>query len=150
MTDKITIKNKATVDAGIKDFGTQKTAITGIGNELKSEFDALTKALGITVDGEPAEGEVPTGLGESAKARADAAATSLGKVADRWQTWVNGAEVIQEEGGTAVQQSDGSTPSKTADPKPETPKPAPAPTAPQAKPYSTSGGSTGGVSPYPR
>ncbi|SLF07046.1 hypothetical protein [Mycobacteroides abscessus] len=140
MTDKITIKNKATVDAGIKDFGKQKTAITGIGNELKSEFDALTKALGITVDGEPAEGEVPTGLGESAKARADAAATSLGKVADSWQKWVNGATVIQEEGGTAVQQADGSTPSKPADPKP---------TAPQAKPYSTSGGSTGGVSPYP-
>ncbi|NOR99703.1 hypothetical protein [Mycobacteroides abscessus] len=139
MTDKITIKNKATVDAGIRGFGTQKTAITGIGNDLKSEFDALTAALGITVDGESAEGEVPAGLGDAAKARADAAATSLGKVADGWQSWVNGAEVIQEEGGTAVQQADGSTPSKPADPKP----------TPQAKPYSTSGGSTGGSSPYP-
>ncbi|RIS67528.1 hypothetical protein D2E70_16275 [Mycobacteroides abscessus] len=140
MTDKISIKNKATVDAGIKDFGTQKEAVTSIGTDLKAEFDALTTALGITVDGESAEGEVPTGLGDAAKSRADAAATSLGTLATGWQTWVNGAEVIQEEGGTAVQQSDGSTPSKTADPKP---------TTPQATPYSTSGGSTGGASPYP-
>lgn len=140
MTDKISVKNKGVIDAGIKDFRTQKTAVTSIGTDLKSEFDALIKALGITVDGESAEGEVPTGLGDAAKARADAAATSLGKVADSWQKWVNGAEVIQEEGATAVQQADGSTPSKPADPKP---------TAPQAKPYSTSGGSTGGVSPYP-
>ncbi|MGV0633856.1 hypothetical protein ABQE69_10800 [Mycolicibacillus trivialis] len=139
MTDKISIKSKGIIDAGIRDFGTQKTAITDIGNELKSEFDALTKALGITVDGEPAEGEVPTGLGESAKARADAAATSLGKVADSWQKWVNGATVIQEEGGDKVTGNGGDTPSK-----PETPKP-----TPQAKPYSTSGGSTGGSSPYP-
>lgn len=143
MTDKITIKNKATVDAGIKDFGTQKTAITGIGTDLKAEFDALTKALGITVDGENPEGEVPTGLGDSAKSRADAAATSLGKVADGWQKWVNGATVIQEEGADKVTggtASAGVGASGTTDAKP---------TPPQAKPYSTSGGSTGGVSPYP-
>lgn len=139
MTDKISVKNKGVIDAGIKDFRTQKTAVTSIGTDLKSEFDALIKALGITVDGESAEGEVPTGLGDAAKARADAAATSLGKVADGWQSWVNGAEVIQEEGGDKVT-GNGDTPSKPANAKP---------TAPQAKPYSTSGGSTGGVSPYP-
>lgn len=144
MTDKISIKNKAIIDAGIRDFGTQKTAITDIGKDLKAELDALTAALGITVDGESAEGEVPTGLGDAAKARADAAATSLGTIATSWQKWVNGAEVIQEEGGAAVTGSGGDTPSK-----PETPKPSPAPTAPQATPYSTSGGTTGGVSPYP-
>ncbi|SIH16284.1 hypothetical protein [Mycobacteroides abscessus] len=143
MTDKISIKNKATVDAGIKDFGTQKTAITGIGNDLKAELDALTKALGITVDGESAEGEVPTSLGDSAKSRADAAATSLGKVADSWQKWVNGATVIQEEGADKVTggtASAGVGASGTTDAKPS---------APQAKPYSTSGGTTGGSSPYP-
>lgn len=141
MTDKISIKDKATVDAGIKDFGAQKTAITSIGNDLKSEFDALTKALGITVDGETAQGEVPTGLGDAAKSRADSAATSLGTLATGWQTWVNGATVIQEEGADKVTGgSSVDTPSKPADPKP---------TAPQAKPYSTSGGTTGGSSPYP-
>lgn len=118
MTDKISVKEKGVVDAGIKDLGTQKDAVTAIGADLKSEFDALTKALGITVDGESAEGEVPIGLGDSAKSRADAAAASLGALADSWQTWVNGAEVIQDEGGTAVQQSDGSAPSKPVDPYP--------------------------------
>ncbi|MEX3656988.1 hypothetical protein ABFW14_28075 [Mycolicibacterium fortuitum] len=144
MTDKISVKEKGIIDSGIKDFGTQKTAITGIGTDLKAEFDALTKALGITVDGESADGEVPTGLGDAAKSRADAAATALGKVTDSWQTWVNGATVIQEEGGTAVQGSGtasaGVGASGTTDAKPA---------PPQAKPYSTSGGTTGGVSPYP-
>lgn len=145
MTDKISIKDKATVDAGIKAFGAQKTAITDIGKDLKAELDALTAALGITVDGESAEGEVPTGLGDAAKARADAAATSLGTIAASWQKWVNGAEVIQEEGGAAVTGSGGTASagvgaSGTTDAKP---------TPPQAKPYSTSGGTTGGVSPYP-
>lgn len=141
MTDKITIKERAAVDAGIKDYGTQKEAVTGIGNDLKAELDALTAALGLEVDGETAEGEVPTGLGDSAKTRADSAADALGTLADRWQSWLDGVEVIQEEGGTAVQQADGGT-SKPADPKPSTP-------TPQATPYSTSGGTTGGVSPYP-
>lgn len=143
MTDKISVKNKGVIDASIKDFRTQKTAVTSIGTDLKSEFDALIKALGITVDGESAEGEVPTGLGDAAKARADAAATSLGKVADSWQKWVNGAEVIQEEGADKVTggtASAGVGASGTTDAKP---------TPPQAKPYSTSGGSTGGSSPYP-
>lgn len=146
MTDKITVKEKGIVDAAIKDFRAQKEAVTGIGNDLKAELDALTAALGITVDGESAEGGVPTGLGDAAKARADSAATSLGALATSWQTWVNGVDVIDGEGGTAVQQADGSTP-KPADPKPA-PAPAPTPT-PQATPYSTSGGSTGGTSPYP-
>ena len=121
MTDKISIKDKATVDAAIKAFGTQKTAITGIGTDLKAEFDALTKALGITVDGESAEGEVPTGLGDAAKARADAAATSLGTIATSWQSWLDGATVIQEDGADKVA-GNGDTP-KSADPKPTPAKP---------------------------
>lgn len=144
MTDKISVKDKATVDAGIKDYRTQKEAVTGIGNDLKAELDALTAALGITVDGESADGEVPTGLGASAKARADAAATSLGTLADSWQSWLDGVEVIQEEGATGVQGASGGsgdfggvTASGTVD------------TSPTVKPYSTSGGTTGGVSPYP-
>lgn len=135
MTDKISIKDKATVDAGIKDFGAQKTAISSIGNDLKSEFDALTAALGITVDGESAEGEVPAGLGDSAKSRADAAATELGALANSWQSWVNGVTVIQEDGADKAQGGSGDAPAK--------------PTEPTVKPYTTSGGTTGGTSPYP-
>ncbi|ORA27392.1 hypothetical protein [Mycobacterium aquaticum] len=129
MTDKISVKDKATVTSGAKDFRTQKEAVTSIGTDLQAEFDALITALGITVDGESAEGGVPTGLGASAKARADSAAASLGTLADSWETWVNRLEVIDGEGATAVEGAGGSTP-KPADPKPSTPAPTPAPAKP--------------------
>lgn len=117
MTDKISVKEKGVVDAGIRDLRTQKEAVTSIGNDLKAELDALTKALGITVDGESAQGEVPTGLGDSAKTRADAASTELGNLATSWQTWVDGVTVIQEDGADRVESGD------TSKPSPEPPKP---------------------------
>lgn len=145
MTDKITIKEKAAVQARISELNTHKTSVTDLGTAVTSSITALTAALTATA-GAGAE-SVPSGLDTRVQAEFNAAAEKVGATAGKLQSWLDGVEVIQQEGGTAVQQADGSTPSKTADPKPETPTPAP--TTPQATPYSTSGGTTGGVSPYP-
>ncbi|AYM40365.1 hypothetical protein [Mycobacteroides chelonae] len=122
MGGRISIKDKAAVDAGIKDYGTQKTAVTTAGTDLKSDLDALVAALGITVDGEGADGDISAGLGDGAKSRADGAATQLGGLATGWQSWVNGQEVIQEAAATDVTQQGGDKPTK---PKPAESKPSP-------------------------
>ncbi|SIF24593.1 hypothetical protein [Mycobacteroides abscessus] len=128
MGGRIRIDDKTAVDAGIRAYGTQKNAVTSIGTDLQSEFDALTAALGITVDGEGADGDVPSGLGDGAKTRAGGAATKLDALAAGWKSWVSGQEVVQEAAATDVRaQGDGKpTEPKQAESKPDTPKPNPA------------------------
>lgn len=129
MSGKISVKDKAAVDSGITDYGTQKEAVTTIGGDLKADLDALAAALGIEVDGEGAEGDIPAGLGDGAKTRADSVATSLGTLATGWKDWVNGLDVIQEAAATSVTQQGGDAPApapKPAETKPTSPAAAPA------------------------
>lgn len=129
MGGRIRIEDKGIIDAGVRDYGTQKAAVTTAGTDLKSDLDALVSALGIEVDGEGAVDDVPSGLGDGAKSRADGVATQLGGLATGWQSWVNGQEVIQHEAGTTVTQQGGDKPTPTPKPaesKPDTPKPNPA------------------------
>lgn len=142
MTGKITIKEKAAVRARIGELNAHKTSVTALGTTVGAQITALTAALTATAgsDAEP----VPSGISDAVQAEFNTAAEKVGTASGKLQSWLDKQTVIQEEGGTAVQGSGGDAPAK-----PETPKPAPAPTPPQVTPYRTSGGTTGGVSPYP-
>lgn len=137
----ITIKEKAAVQARIGELNTHKQSVTDLGTAVAAQITALTSALTATA-GSGAE-PVPSDIGTTVQAEFDAAATKLGATSGKLQSWLDTQTVIQEEGGTSVQQSGGAgdfggvTASGTIN------------VSPQAKPYSTSGGMTGGVSPYP-
>ncbi|CPR69620.1 hypothetical protein [Mycobacteroides abscessus] len=146
MTDKITIKERAAVQARIGELNTHQRSVTTLGTAVSAQITALTSALTATAlaGAEP----VPGGISTAVKGQFDAAAAKVGATSSKLQSWLDGQTVIDQDGSTGVQQADGSTP-KPTDPKPETPKPGTPTPTPQAKPYSTSGGSTGGSSPYP-
>ncbi|OHU33360.1 hypothetical protein BKG79_22420 [Mycobacteroides chelonae] len=152
MTGKITIKDRATVQGHITNLVAVKTKLTAAAERARTEQAAVIAALAVSVDGNTGGGAPAAG---NPGAQADAAATALGTATTGMQSWLDGLETVDTEGATGVQSADGGTPEPTepkpADPKPSTPTPtpAPAPTTPQAKPYSTSGGTTGGTSPYP-
>lgn len=134
MTDKISIKNRAAVQGHINTLTAQKTKLSTLADQARAEHAAVMAALAVTSGGSTAQASTST-----AGAHADAAASKLSTATTGLQTWLDSLETIDDEGGAAVTGS-GDTPSKPTDPKP---------TAPQAKPYSTSGGTTGGSSPYP-
>ncbi|MCP2622070.1 hypothetical protein NLB33_04280 [Mycolicibacterium smegmatis] len=141
MTDRITIKERAAVQKRIGELTAHKTSVTTLGTTVASSITALTSALTATA-GAGAE-PVPSGISDSVQAKFNTAAEKVGGASSKLQSWLDGAEVIQAEGADKVTggtASAGVGASGTTDTKP---------TAAQAKPYSTSGGSTGGVSPYP-
>lgn len=138
----ITIKEKAAVQARVTELNTHKQSVTTQGTLVTAQITALTSALTATA-GSGAD-PVPSGVGTKVQAQFDAAATKLGATSTKLQGWLDGQTVIQEEGGTSVTQADGGSGSKPT-PEPTPPKPS----EPTVKPYSTSGGTTGGTSPYP-
>ncbi|RIS02759.1 hypothetical protein [Mycobacteroides abscessus] len=143
MTDEITIKERAAVQARIGELTAHKTSVTTLGTTVTSSITALTAALTATA-GTGAE-PVPAGVDTRVQAEFNAAAEKVGGASSKLQSWVNGATVIQEEGADKVTGASGTASagvgaSGTADANPA---------LPQAKPYSTSGGTTGGSSPYP-
>ncbi|WP_078321703.1 hypothetical protein [Mycobacteroides chelonae] len=151
MTDKITVKERAATQARIGELNTHKQSVTDLGAAVASSITALTSALTATA-GSGAD-PVPSGVSTAVQGQFEAAATKLGATSGKLQSWLDGVTVIDEEGATGVQQADGGTP-KPVDPKPSTPTPTPTPTPKPTptlpvQPYSTSGGTTGGVSPYP-
>lgn len=121
MRDTISVKDKGTADAAIRDLGALQTTITTLGTDVAAEFDELEQLLNPTVDGETPGIEGVSSVGAALKAEADAVATSLGTLSTGWRGYVDGLEVIQHEAGTTVTQQGGDKPTE---PKPEAPKPA--------------------------
>ncbi|SIJ94166.1 hypothetical protein [Mycobacteroides abscessus] len=143
MTDKITIKERAAVQAHIGELNTHKASVTTLGTTVTSSITALTAALTATA-GAGAE-PVPGGLDTRVQAEFNAAAEKVGGASSKLQSWLDGVGTIDGEGADTVTGASGTASvavgaSGTTDAKP---------TPPQAKPYSTSGGTTGGTSPYP-
>lgn len=169
MTDDIVV-DRTTAETGIKAIRAQQTKFTDAGNEGAALFDKVSAALGIAIAGQPAV-EVPTGGADTVRRQAAALSKRAGGVAASLETWMNTELGIQNDAATAVTRAGDDASSKPTDPKPADPKPtptptepkpeapkptpapaqapSPAPTTPTVKPYSTSGGSTGGTSPYP-
>ncbi|SHR98776.1 Uncharacterised protein [Mycobacteroides abscessus subsp. abscessus] len=121
MGDKISVKDKGTADAAIKDLGGLQSTITTLGTDVAAELDEIGQLLNVTVDGETAGVEDTSGVGAALKAEADSIAAGLGALATGWREYVDGLEVIQHEAGTTVTQQGGDKPTE---PKPEAPKPA--------------------------
>ncbi|ANO17374.1 Uncharacterised protein [Mycobacteroides abscessus subsp. abscessus] len=119
MTDKITIKEKAAVQARIGELNTHKTSVTDLGTAVTSSITALTAALTATA-GAGAE-PVPAGVDTRVQAEFNTAAEKVGGASSKLQSWMNGATVIQEDGADKVA-GNGDTP-KSADPKPTPAKP---------------------------
>lgn len=120
MSETISVKDKATADAAIKDLGTEKATVTTLGADVQAELDEIGQLLAVTVDGETAGVEDTSGVGASLKAEADSIAAGLGTLANGWKGYVDTLEVIQTEAAATVAQQGGDKPA----PKSETPKPA--------------------------
>lgn len=128
MGDKISVKDKGTADAAIRDLGALQTTITTLGTDVAAELDEIGQLLNVSVDGETAGVEDTSAVGASLKAEADAVGSELGKLATGWRGYVDTLEVIQEEAATTVTQQGGDKPapaSKEETPKPTEPKPSP-------------------------
>lgn len=128
MGDTISVKDKGTADAAIRDLGALQTTITTLGTDVAAEFDELEQLLNVTVDGETAGIEGVSSVGAALKAEADAVATELGTLSGEWRGYVDTLEVIQEEAGTEVKAQGGDKPAtapKAETPKPGEPKPSP-------------------------
>ncbi|MBN3458245.1 hypothetical protein JNN96_29830 [Mycobacterium sp. DSM 3803] len=140
MTGKISIKDRGVVQGHINGLTATQTKLTTAAQQARTEHAAVIAALGVSVDGNTG-GTAPAAGNPGAQA--DAAATALGTATTGMQSWLDGLEVIDQEGATGVETESGSgdfggvTASGTVN------------VSPQATPYSTSGGSTGGSSPYP-
>ncbi len=148
MTDKISIKDKTAVQARIGELNTHEQSVTSLGNKAKSRVTALTAALGITADGSAPAEPVSGGAGTTAQGHTDTATGKLSSASSKLQSWLGGLETIDTEGATGVQSASG-TANAGVGASGSTGPSTPTPTTSQAKPYSTSGGTTGGVSPYP-
>ncbi|CPS10753.1 Uncharacterised protein [Mycobacteroides abscessus] len=122
MGDTISVKDKGTADAAIRDLGTLQTVITTLGTDIHAELDEIGQLFAVTVDGETAGVEGTSGVASALKAEADAVATSVGTLTGEWRAYVDALTVIQQDAGTAVTQQGGDAPAPA--PKPETPKPA--------------------------
>lgn len=150
MADKITIREKKAVQARISELNTHKQSVTDFGTAVTAQITALSTALTATA-GSGAD-PVPSGVGTTVQGQFDAAATKLGATSTKLQGWLDRQTVIQEEGADKVTGASGSgdfggvTASGSVDASGSS---SPTPTTPTVKPYSTSGGSTGGTSPYP-
>ncbi|MBE5513735.1 Uncharacterised protein [Mycobacteroides abscessus subsp. abscessus] len=127
MGDTISVKDKGTADAAIRDLGALQTTITTLGTDVAAEFDELEQLLNPTVDGETPGIEGVSSVGASLKAQADAVAASLGTLSGEWKGYVDTLEVLQEDAATTVTQQGGDKPTepKQEAPKPAEPKPSP-------------------------
>ncbi len=130
MGDTISVKDKGTADAAIRDLGALQTTITTLGTDVAAEFDELEQLLNPTVDGETPGIEGVSSVGAALKAEADAVATSLGTLSTGWRGYVDTLEVIQTEAASTVTQQGGDKPApapapKSTEPTSEEPKPSP-------------------------
>ncbi|MGV0675673.1 hypothetical protein A5666_00030 [Mycolicibacterium fortuitum] len=140
MTDKDKIVvDRPTATTGIAAIRAQQTKITDAGSAGAGLFDKVTAALGIAVPGQ-ATVEAPTGGADTIRQQAAALSKRAGSIATTLESWMNTEVGVQGDGATAVTQADGGSGSKPVEPAKPTPT---------VKPYTTSGGTTGGVSPYP-
>ncbi|SKM36774.1 Uncharacterised protein [Mycobacteroides abscessus subsp. abscessus] len=122
MGGTISIKDKGTADAAIKDLGALQATITGLGTDIEAELDEIGKLLNVTVDGETAGAEDTSRVGAALKAEADSVATSVGTLTGEWRAWVDGLTVTDEKNATDVKRQGSDAPAPAS--QPETPKPA--------------------------
>lgn len=99
-TDSVVV-DRPSATVGIAAIRKQQTAITNTGSEGAAVFDAVTKALGITIPGQAAV-EVPTGGADTVRQQAAAISRRVGSVADGLEKWMTTELGIQTDTAQTV------------------------------------------------